>query len=65
MVSFKKALCALSFGIGLSASLNAWAIKPDCAVCKTWYDQCAAGDQYSCDRWDMNACSVIVSGCPG
>lgn len=63
MISFKKAFCALSFGIGLSASLNAWAIEPDCDVCAGWYQACENGDARSCSRYDSMGCAYKFPGC--
>lgn len=65
MISLKKGLCALSFGIGLSISLNAWAIEPDCGVCAGWYTKCAAGDATSCSRYDFYDCSIKFPECTG
>lgn len=65
MISFKKALCALSLGIGLSTSLNVWAVKADCALCEAWRDKCEAGDEHSCFLWDYNYCGIVIATtCP-
>jgi hypothetical protein len=61
MISFKKALCALSFGIGVSASLNAWAIEPDCGLCMWWAERCDAGIEHSCFLWDYHNCGAVVT----
>lgn len=47
MISLKKALFALSFGVGIAASMNAWAL-PSCQTCKDWEAACAAGDTNAC-----------------
>lgn len=65
MISLKKGLCALGFGIGLSVTLSAWAIPPDCGVCGGWYQKCLAGDNLACERYDTYACSVNYPDCTG
>lgn len=51
MISLKKAIFALAAGIGLSASLNAWA-RPDCETCEYTRIDCEAGIPQSCDTYN-------------
>jgi hypothetical protein len=57
MFSFKKALFALSIGIGLSAGANAIEI-PDCQTCEAWMQDCLAGDQATCDAYNKARCNI-------
>lgn len=55
MISFKKALFALSLGIGLSASLSVGA-APGCTNCRAMGIQCLAGNQTYCDSFERYGC---------
>lgn len=62
MISFKKALLALSIGIGMSATMSVGA-APGCESCKSMGEQCAAGNQAYCDNFDRLGCARY--GIPG
>jgi len=62
MISIKKAIFALGLGIGLSASLNAWAM-PGCLACESFANKCLAGDQAACDSFHRLSC--LWFGPPG
>lgn len=47
MISLKKALFAVCFGIGAAVSMSAWAMPPY-EVCLEWQEACAAGDAQAC-----------------
>ena len=55
MISFKKALFALSFSLGLGYSLSAWAF-PSQETCQSFLDECRAGDQFNCDEFARLRC---------
>jgi hypothetical protein len=62
MISFKKALLALSIGIGLSTAMSVGA-APGCSSCKSMGEQCAAGNQAYCDSFYRLGCESF--GDPG
>ena len=61
MVSFKKALFALSFGIGLAYALPA-AAAPDADVCRAWVEDCHAGDANACYQFNRLATYCHAQG---
>lgn len=62
MISLKKAVFALGLGIGLAASMNAWAY-PGCVPCKVYGERCLAGDNSYCRIFSGQGCMVF--GLPG
>ncbi len=62
MISFKKALLALSIGIGMSTAVSVGA-APGCSSCKSMGVQCAAGNQTYCDSFYRLGCGQF--GEPG
>lgn len=64
MISVKKALCVLGFGLGFGFSMNSYAVKPDCALCAAFQEQCEAGDSMSCRRFDNLNCFNVLFFCP-
>lgn len=58
MISLKKGFFALSFGIGMAVSLNAWALPP-CSTCQNWLDQCALGVTTACNSYDHYGCDLL------
>jgi hypothetical protein len=54
MISIKKALFALSFGMGLAYALPA-AAAPDADTCQAWVDECHAGDANACYQFNRLA----------
>lgn len=63
MNKMKKAAAILSLGIGMSAMLPAIAIAaPIYQACASFASACVySGDQFACDRWTRNGCSVYGS----
>ncbi len=65
MISLKKALCVLSFGLGLGFSMNSWAIRPDCGLCAAWKEECeTTGNSLSCRRYEQLDCFMVLAYCP-
>ncbi len=62
MISLKKGMCALLFGIGLSVSLSATAVG-GCDFCRNAYQACQAGDQASCNRYEWQKCDAYYPEC--
>lgn len=65
MISLKKGLCALGFGIGLGVSLNASAYIVDCGTCGALYAECANGDMSSCQTYNNYHCYIKFPDCWG
>jgi hypothetical protein len=65
MISLKKGICALGFGIGLGVSLSAWALPPDCTGCGFWYQKCLRGDARYCAQYEAAECSFYYPECTG
>jgi hypothetical protein len=57
MISFKKALFVVAFGIGLSSAAQAW-VLPDCYTCQTYLENCQAGDRAACDLYNNGRCGI-------
>jgi hypothetical protein len=55
MISFKKALLALSIGIGMSTAASVGA-APGCTNCRGMGIQCLAGNQIYCDSFERYGC---------
>jgi len=64
MISLKKCLCVLGFGLGLGFSMSSWAVQPDCAMCAAWEEDCAAGNAQNCERYEYFDCFVRLTYCP-
>jgi hypothetical protein len=63
MNKMKKAVAILSFGLGMSAMLPSIAnATPMYQACVSFASACInSGDQFACERWYRNGCSVYDS----
>lgn len=62
MISLRKCLFSLCFGIGISVSLSAWAL-PGCSACLSMGNACVAGDQRACMTYGNDDCSETLAEC--
>lgn len=64
MISLKKCLFTLSFGVGMAVSLSAWAF-PTCDTCAAWKVDCAGGDANGCYQYSRFGCFAVYGDyCP-